>query len=68
MIDDPEGQAEEWTQEVFADSEEEADRKCQTIAANATEEGRTVVIVLGNPQKVGRRKYICRFRGETSST
>lgn len=67
MLEDPEAESEEWSQEVWADSEEQAVRICQTIADNATKRSRTVVTVLGLPQKLGQgRKYVCRFRGETT--
>ncbi|MBV8886106.1 MAG: hypothetical protein JO235_19225 [Chroococcidiopsidaceae cyanobacterium CP_BM_RX_35] len=63
--DDPEVQSEEWSQEVFADNEAQALQKCELIAQEATDEGGTVVIVLGKPQQKGQtRKWICYFRSE----
>lgn len=65
MLNDPEAQSEEWSQEIFADNEAQALRKCELIAQQATEEGGTVVTVLGKPQRQGRtRKWICYFRSE----
>lgn len=65
MLDDPESQSEEWSQEIFAENEAQALRKCELIAQQATEEGGTVVTVLGKPQQKGQtRKWICCFRSE----
>lgn len=65
MLDDPEAQYEEWSQQVFADNEAQALRKCELIAREVTEEGATVVVVLGKPQRQGQtRKWICYFRSE----
>lgn len=49
MLDDPESQSEEWSQEIFADNGNQALRKCELIAQQATEEGGTVVTVLSKP-------------------
>ena len=76
MLQDPEAESEEWSDEVWANSQEEADQACQAKADMATEEGRSVVTVIGKAQmrvspkpakgnKSGTSgKFVCRFRSE----
>jgi hypothetical protein len=66
MLDDPESQAEEWTQEVTANDETDATRRCERIALNATEKSGKLVTLLGKPQRKSKSgtKWVCFFRGE----
>lgn len=76
MLQDPEAKSEEWSDEIWASSQEEADRACQLKADMATEEGKTVVTVQGKAQMLIRPKpgkggkpgtdgkFTCRFRSE----
>ena len=66
MLDDPEAQAEERTQEVTAIDETDATRRCEWIALNATEKSGKLVRLLGQPQRKSKSgtKWVCFFRGE----
>lgn len=66
MLDDPEAQFEEWTQEVIANDEADATRRCERIALNATEKSGKLVRLLGEPQRRSKsgRRWVCFFRGE----
>jgi hypothetical protein len=66
MLDDPDAQIEEWTEEVFADTLAEAERQCDYIAKTTAEDGKTLVTLTGKPQRKGRtsRKWVCYFRSE----
>lgn len=75
MMQDPEAEAEEWTEEVWADNEAQAMRKCQAIAEGVTSSG-SVTVVVGQPQALLRPKldrdgkvtrsgrYVCRLKSE----
>lgn len=71
MLEDPEAEVEESSFEVWASSQEEADRKCQAVADNWTEKGGTVVTVQGKAQQQttrrssnGQYKFTCTLRSE----
>lgn len=64
MMQDPEAQIEQSIDYVWADSQTEADAKCQTEADRYTEEGGSVVTVK-RVRKTGKgTKYECTFEGE----
>jgi hypothetical protein len=76
MLQDPDAQSEEWSDEVWARDQEEADRKCQWMADNATQKGGKVVVIQGKAQMVTKPKpatkgkpavdglFVCQFRSE----
>jgi hypothetical protein len=76
MLENPDAESEEWTDEVWAANQDAADRACQDKADAASREGGTVVTVQGNAQMVisprpgkgGKSgtngKFVCRFRSE----
>jgi hypothetical protein len=76
MLQDPDAQSEEWSDEVWARDQEEADRKCQWMADNATQKGGKVVVTQGAAQMVTKPKpatkgkpavdglFVCQFRSE----
>ena len=71
MIENPDAETEEDTQEVWATNEAEAAAKCEQIAQNRTQEGGTLVTVQGKPQRMtmnpsrnGTYRFTCRFRIE----
>jgi hypothetical protein len=66
VLDDPEAQAEEWTQEVTADDEADATRRCEWIALNATEKSGKLVKLLGKLQRKRKSgtRWVCFFQGE----
>ena len=63
ILEDPEAITEEWEDDVFADSQEEAASKCRQKAENMTQTGKTLVVSLGARQLKGRL-YKCKFRSE----
>jgi hypothetical protein len=65
MLENPDAETVQTSEEVWANSEGEAMEKCQKIAESRTREGRTLVTVQGIPQKVFKGRYVCTFRGET---
>lgn len=64
MLQDPEAESVETSEEVWADNEADAAQKCQQIAEIRTREGRTVVTVQDRPQLVFKGRFVCSFRGE----
>lgn len=76
MLQDPEAESEEWSDEVWASNQDDADRKCQEMADNATRRGGKVVTTLGKAQMVispkpstkGKSstdgKFACQFKSE----
>ncbi|NJL42043.1 MAG: hypothetical protein HC840_24095 [Leptolyngbyaceae cyanobacterium RM2_2_4] len=64
MLNDPEAQTETWSDYVWADSEIEARRKCESLAQKATQDGGTTVTVIGVKKVGSGKKYECTFQGE----
>lgn len=68
MLEDPDKPKEVWTDYVWADTDEEAVRKCFLKAQAATIEGKAVVKLIGKPKKVGKgKRYEC-IEGEIYDT
>jgi hypothetical protein len=65
ILDDPEARTEEWEDDVFANSQEEAESKCRQKAESITQTGRTLVVSLG-VKPVKGKLYKCKFRSEVS--
>jgi hypothetical protein len=72
MLENPDAEVVETSEEVWATDEAEATRKCEQIATTRTQEGGTLVTVQGRPQQVTRTpskngtfKFVCRLRSET---
>jgi hypothetical protein len=63
VLTDPEN-LEEWSEEVWATTFEEAQRKCQQIAGRELTEVFNVTQKTKNPAKNGSYKFICWFRTE----
>jgi hypothetical protein len=71
MLEDPEAEFDEESEEIWATSQADADSKCQKMAKNRTKEGGTLVTVQGKaeqktsrPSSTGSYKFVCRFRVE----
>ncbi|NJO74954.1 MAG: hypothetical protein HC833_15030 [Leptolyngbyaceae cyanobacterium RM1_406_9] len=71
MLEDPEAEFEEASEEIWATSQADADSRCQKMAENRTKEGGTLVTVQGKaeqrtsrPSSTGSYKFVCRFRVE----
>ena len=72
MLEDPDAQVVETSEEVWATDEAEATRKYEQIANTRTQEGGTLVTTQGRPQQITRTsskngtfKFVCRLRSET---
>ncbi len=63
ILEDPEAKTEEWEDDVFANSLEEAESKCRQKAESITQTGKTLVVSLGAKQVKGKL-YKCKFRSE----
>ncbi len=63
ILEDPEGKTEEWEDDAFANSQEEAESRCRQKAESMTQTGKTLVVSLGARQLKGRL-YKCKFRSE----
>lgn len=71
MLENPDAEVFHEDVEVWAADENEAAKKCQTIAESRTREGGTLVTVEGKPQKLtsrpskyGAYRFNCRLRAE----
>ncbi len=63
ILEDPERRTEEWEDDAFANSQEEAESRCRQKAESMTQTGKTLVVSLGARQLKGRL-YKCKFRSE----
>ncbi len=63
ILEDPEGRTEEWEDDAFANSLEEAESRCRQKAESMTQTGKTLVVSLGARQVKGKL-YKCKFRSE----
>lgn len=63
ILEDPERKTEEWEDDAFANSLEEAESRCHQKAESMTQTGKTLVVSLGARQLKGRL-YKCKFRSE----
>jgi hypothetical protein len=64
MLQDPENPYEEWSDEVWASSLEDAQRQCQLMAGNSLTEVLQVTQKTRTPSRNGTFKFICWFRTE----
>lgn len=64
MLEDPEAEAVNDSEEVWATTQEDAERRCEEIAAQRTSQGGTLVTVQG-VSRVNSKKFFCQFRAET---
>jgi hypothetical protein len=63
MLEDPDAEhISEESEEVCAQSEAEAEQKCQWLAQSRTDKN-TLVTVMGHPQKLNQKgsRWCCRF-------
>jgi hypothetical protein len=63
MIDDPDAKTEAWEDDVFANSQAEAESRCEQMAESMTRNGGSVVRSLGARQISGKL-YKCKFVSE----
>ncbi len=63
ILEDPEAKTEEWEDDVFANSPEEAESKCRQKAESITQTDKTIVVSLGVKQVKGKL-YKCKLRSE----
>jgi len=63
ILEDPEAKTEEWEDDTFANSQEEAESKCRQKAERITQTDKTLVVSLGARQVKGKL-YKCKFRTE----
>jgi phosphate-selective porin len=66
VLTDPERSSEEWSDEVWAKSLEEAQKLCQLIAGDELTEVLQVTQKTKTPNKKGSYKFICWFKTEES--
>lgn len=66
MLTDPENPSEEWTDEVWAKSLEEAKALCQKMAGDDLTEVINVSQKTRRPSKTGAYLFICWFKTEES--
>lgn len=66
MLTDPENPAEEWSDEVWAKSLEEAATLCRKLAGDDLTEVLSVTQKNRTPSKNGSYRFICWFRTEVS--
>jgi hypothetical protein len=64
MLIDPENPSQEWSDEVWAASQEEAEKLCQQIAGQALTEVLQVTQKTTKPSKNKTYKFICWFKTE----
>ena len=63
MLDNPDARIEEWEDDIFANSLEEAEAKCQRKAENMTVSSQSLIRSLGAKQVSGKL-YKCKFCSE----
>ncbi|HEY9631729.1 MAG TPA: hypothetical protein V6C84_30930 [Coleofasciculaceae cyanobacterium] len=64
MLTDPENSSDEWSDEVWAKSIEEAQKLCQSIAGEYLTEVLQVTQKTKTPNRKGSYKFICWFKTE----
>ncbi|MBW4581804.1 MAG: hypothetical protein KME42_19730 [Tildeniella nuda ZEHNDER 1965/U140] len=64
MLEDPDAETVNDSEEVWATTQEEAERRCAEIAAQRTNQGGTLVTVQG-VSRVSSKRFFCQFRAET---
>ena len=67
MLTDPENSSDEWSDEVWAKSIEEAQKLCQSMAGNELTEVLQVTQKTKTPNRRGSYKFICWFKTEVIS-
>jgi len=64
MLTDPENLADEWSDEIWAKSLEEAEKLCREMAGDSLTEVLKVTQKNRKPSKLGTYKFICWFKTE----
>jgi hypothetical protein len=66
MLDNPDAQTEEWEDDIFANSPEEAESKCRRKAEILSLRGVVLVYSLG-ATRISGKLYKCKFCSEVSN-
>jgi len=66
MLTDPENPSDEWSEEVWAKSIEEAQKLCRSMAGEDLTEVLQVTQKTKTPNRKGSYKFICWFKTEES--